>query len=91
MDEFKKYLPINDSKYSDLISEDGLDGYKLVNTMSGNVTLNKDTRVIKHLSGESKSAIILELNELIGGKRRTRNIRKSKKSRKSRRKSSRRR
>jgi hypothetical protein len=84
-------LPIDDSKYSALISQNGLDGYKLVNTMHGNVTLNKDTRIILSLSGEFKSEIIPELNKLKGGKRRTRNIRKSKKSRKSRRKSSRRR
>ena len=42
LEEFITYLPINDEKYSALISQDGLNGYKLLNGMSGNVRLGKD-------------------------------------------------
>jgi hypothetical protein len=64
MDEFKKLLPIDDAKYSDLINEHGLNGYKLRHGMSGNVVLVDlvDGSIIKHLNGGTKNEIIVELN-----------------------------
>ena len=103
MDEFQKLLPIDDNKYSQLTSRDGLNGYRLQGAMSGNVILAKDGINVLSLSGDSKSEIMPELNALkkkkrfgfFGGNRKSKKSKKSKtkksKTRKNRRKSNRRR
>ena len=64
MDAFIQYLPIDDEKYSQLISEEGLAGYKLAVYMSGNVILKTNNKIVKHLNGDRKAEIIQELNSL---------------------------
>jgi len=83
-----KHLPINDEKYNLLISDDGLDGYKLVNSIHGNVVLLYKEKNIMSLRGDIKSEIIPELNNLkIGGKNKSRRnkSRRNTKNKKSRR------
>ena len=63
IEEFKKYLPIDDTKYDKLI-RDGYNGYKLISGYSGNVYLGYDNKNIKALNGDKKNEIILELNAL---------------------------
>ena len=94
--EFEKLLPINDAKYAQLLTSDGLNGFKLLNGMSGNIYLGKGSDHVKGLSGDVKSEIISELNGLKGGKRKSRSSKKrnsrrnkKRKSRKNRRKSNR--
>jgi hypothetical protein len=65
MNRFIQYLPINHEKYSQLISEEGLEGYKLAVYMSGNVVLQKNNKIVKHLNGDKKAEIINELNSLL--------------------------
>jgi hypothetical protein len=64
MDGFLNLLPIDNAKYSMLSSEYGLDGYKIVDRMHGNLALVKDGRIIKSLVSESKDGIIKELNAI---------------------------
>jgi len=84
LENFKTYLPIDDEKYSALISKDGIDGYKLIGSYHGNVILAKDGVSIKHLNADLKPGIIKELNALLnsGGKRKSRHNKKNKKNRK---------
>jgi hypothetical protein len=86
LENFKSYLPIDDEKYSALISNDGLDGYKLVGGFHGNVILSKSGVSIKHLEEDLKPGIIKELNALLnsGGKRKSRHNKKNKKNKKNR-------
>jgi predicted enzyme involved in methoxymalonyl-ACP biosynthesis len=63
MDKFIEHLPIDNTKFAQLISEEGLDGYKLCVYMSGNAILQKKEQIIKHLNGDSKREIIEELNQ----------------------------
>ena len=62
LEDFKRYLPIDDEKYSALISKDGLDGYKLI-SFSSSVRLAKDGIVVKLLDEDLKTGIIKELNK----------------------------
>ena len=64
MDNFIEHLPIDNIKFTQLISEEGLDGYKLCVYMSGNSILQKKKQIIKHLSGDTKREIIEELNQI---------------------------
>jgi hypothetical protein len=64
MDNFIEHLPIDYTKFAQLISEEGLDGYKLRVYMSGNAILQKNTQIIKHLNGDTKKEIIEELNKI---------------------------
>jgi hypothetical protein len=82
MDNFiANYLPIDDTKYNSLISENGLDGYKLINGYSGNVYLAHGKDNILSVKGDSKKEIIIELNNLKkGGKNKSRRNKKNKKS-----------
>ena len=64
MDNFIEHLPIDNIKFTQLISEEGLDGYKLCVYMSGNAILQKKKQIIKHLSGDTKREIIEELNQI---------------------------
>lgn len=64
MDKFIEHLPIDDIKFAQLISEEGLDEYKLCVYMSGNAILQKKKQIIKHLSGDTKREIIEELNQI---------------------------
>ena len=101
MDEFQKLLPIDDNKYNQL-SGDGLNGYRLQTSMSGNVVLAKDEMAVLSLNGDNKRDLIKELNTykrkrfgFFGGNLKSKKSKKSKtkksKSRKNRRKSNRRR
>ena len=84
-EDFITNLPIDDAKYALLISKDGLNGYKLMNGMSGNVYLAHGDKNVLALNGENKSEIIQELNKLkIGGKNKSRRNKKNKKSRRNR-------
>jgi|LakMenEpi03Aug12_release.lakeMendotaPanAssembly.Ray.scaffolds.fasta_scaffold1422385_1 hypothetical protein len=79
------HLPIDDTKYNSLMSESGLNGYKLMNGMSGNVYLAHGDKNICPLKGDTKIEIIPELNRLkVGGKNKSRRNKKNKKSRKNR-------
>lgn len=64
MDSFLNLLPIDNAKYNMLISQYGLDGYKIVDRMHGNLALIKDGIIIKSLVSESKDGIIKELNAI---------------------------
>jgi len=61
---FIKHLPIDDKKYDLLISNEGLDGYKLISQSHGNVVLQYKGNNILPLRGDNKSEIIQELNNL---------------------------
>ena len=83
--EFITKQPIDDEKYKSLISETGLDGYKLIFGNSGNVYLAHGDKKICSLDGDKKKEIINELNALkVGGKNKSRRNKKNKKSRKNR-------
>ena len=82
--EFVVNQPIDNVKYTSLLSETGLNGYKLMNAMSGNVYLAHEDKNIYSLKGDTQKEIISELNALkVGGKKSRRN-KKNKKSRKNR-------
>lgn len=67
MDQLRQYLPINEVKYDKLCEEGGLDGFKLMAAMHGNVVLSKDNMIIKHLNNFRRDEIIEELNQLQNG------------------------
>jgi hypothetical protein len=75
----------DNAKYTSLMSESGLNGYKLLSGMSGNVYLAYGDKNICTLDGDTKIKIIAELNGLkVGGKNKSRRNKKNKKSRKNR-------
>lgn len=61
LEEFKDLLPIDEDKYNQL-SGDGLNGYRVQSSMSGNVVLEKNGINILSLDGDNKSDLIQELN-----------------------------
>jgi hypothetical protein len=82
-DFIANHVPIDNTKYNSLMSESGLNGYKLMNGMSGNVYLAHGDKNICPLKGDTKKEIIPELNELkVGGKNKSRRNKKSRKNRK---------
>jgi hypothetical protein len=68
IEEFISLLPIDDEKYSMLVYEPGLSGFRLLHRFHGNVVLVKEKTNILYLNGATKSEIIEELNRLIGKK-----------------------
>ena len=64
-EDFITNLPIYDVKYALLMSEDGLNGYKIIGGYSGNLYIgHKPTeRNVLSLKEDTKSQIIKELNE----------------------------
>jgi hypothetical protein len=63
LEDFKKYLPIDDERYQKLISTEGLNGYYIRVSMNGEPVLTFGDSCIKTLEGHTKEEIKKEMNK----------------------------